>query len=175
MVDSFRGRVQVYTGDGKGKTTAALGLLVRATGAGRRVYLGQFLKRGLTSELRTLRRRFPEVTVEQFGCGPFIKGPPTPRDIAAAQAGLASVQAAMRSRRFDLVIADEINVAAALGLVTVKDVLGLLAARPPRVELVLTGRGAPPALLRRADLVTEMRAVKHYFDRGVAARRGIET
>ena len=172
--NAFEGCVQVYTGDGKGKTTAALGLIVRACGAGLRVYLGQFIKRGLSSELKTLRQRFPEVTVEQFGRGGFIKGRPAARDVAAARAGLAKLRAALRSGRFDVVIADEATVAVALGLFPAADLIALVALKPPNVELVVTGRRAPAQLIERADLVTEMRAVKHYFDRGIGARRGIE-
>lgn len=170
----MKGYVQVYTGDGKGKTTAALGLIVRAAGAGLRVFLGQFMKAGAYSEIRALRDRFPEVTVRQFGRGRFIRGRPSPADVRAAQEGLAALRHAMRSGLYDVVIADEANTAAQAGLLAPADLLALIEDKPERVELVLTGRGAPRKLVRRADLVTEMVEVRHYYSRGVKARPGIE-
>jgi cob(I)alamin adenosyltransferase len=171
----MKGYVQVYTGDGKCKTTAALGLAVRAVGAGLRVYLGQFCKCGATSESKVLAERFPEVTLEQFGRGAFIRGRPTAEDIQAARDGLARVRAAMLSGRYDVVVADEANTAVALGLFAEADLAALIGARPESVELVLTGRGASAGIVARADLVTEMKCVKHYFDSGVAGRTGIES
>jgi len=170
----MQGYVQVYTGDGKGKTTAALGLALRAAGAGLRVYIGQFIKNADYSELRILRRLADAITIEQYGLGCMLIHAPTAADIDAARRGLAAIDAALTAGTFDLVIADEINVACALGLLDERDLLGLMARRPPAVELVLTGRGAPAPVLDRADLVTEMRSVKHYYERGVPARRGIE-
>jgi len=170
----MQGFVQVYTGDGKGKTTAALGLALRAAGAGFRVYLGQFVKNDAYSELDILSRLADRITVEQYGRGCFLLTEPGPADIAAARQGLATLDTAMASGAFDLVIADEINVACVLGLLGEQDLLDLMRRRPPAVELVLTGRGAPAAVVARADLVTEMRPVKHYYDRGVLARKGIE-
>ncbi|WP_310600817.1 cob(I)yrinic acid a,c-diamide adenosyltransferase [Desulfobulbus sp.] len=170
----MQGFVQVYTGDGKGKTTAALGLAVRAAGAGLRVYIGQFIKNADYSELNTLRHLTESIVIEQYGLGCMLVHVPTGEDIDAARLGLVALDAAMASGAFALVIADEINVACALGLLAEEDLLGLMARRPPEVELVLTGRGAPAAVLERADLVTEMRSVKHYYERGVAARKGIE-
>lgn len=169
-----QGCVQVYTGSGKGKTTAALGLALRAAGAGLRVYFGQFLKARPTCELASLRRLSPPVRVRRFGRRGFVRGRAAPEDVAAARAGLAAAERALRSGRYDLVILDEANVAAAAGVIGVPDLLALIDARPPRVELVLTGRGADPRVLARADLVTEMRERKHYYRRGVPARRGIE-
>ncbi|MDR2551341.1 MAG: cob(I)yrinic acid a,c-diamide adenosyltransferase [Desulfobulbus sp.] len=170
----MQGFVQVYTGDGKGKTTAALGLAVRAVGAGLRVYVGQFIKNAEYSELNTLRHLSESIAIEQYGLGCMLVHAPTREDIDAARRGLTAVDAAMASGAFEVVIADEINVACALGLLAEEDLLGLMARRPPAVELVLTGRGAPDAVLARADLVTEMRSVKHYYERGIAARKGIE-
>jgi len=169
-----RGCVHVYTGDGKGKTCAALGLAVRAVGAGYRVFIGQFIKRGAFSEVRALRARLPEITLRQFGSGCFVRGRPPPAEIRRARRGLAALARALASGHYDVVIADEANCAVAAGLLAPDDLLALVAARPPGVELVLTGRDAHPRLLRRADLVTEMRCRKHYYARGVAARRGIE-
>lgn len=167
------GLVHVYTGEGKGKTTAALGLILRASGAGLRVYLGQFIKKGETSEIRTLAARFPNVTVEQYGRGGFIRGEPTPEDIAAARAGLTALTAALDSGNYDVIVADEACCAVHAGVISCDDLLRLINTKPDSLELVLTGRDAPPALIERADLVTEMRCVKHYFG-DVAARRGIE-
>ncbi len=166
--------IHVYTGDGKGKTTAALGLTLRAAGAGLRVYFAQFIKQGDYSEIRALAELGARVCVAQFGRGRFVRGAPEPADVAAAADGLRAVAAALASGRYDLVVLDEINVAVALGLVAEADLLDLLDARPPGVELVLTGRRASAAVLERAHLVTEMRAVKHYFEQGVGARIGIE-
>jgi len=168
------GFVHIYTGAGKGKTTAALGLLLRAVGAGLRVYLGQFLKGRVTSELRMLQTRFPEVTVEQFGRPEFVITAPSAEDVDAAHQALQRFRQAMLSGLYDVLIADEIMVAIKLGLISVEDVVALLAEKPAAVELVLTGRDAPATLVELADVVTDMRCIKHYFDRGVAARPGIE-
>ena len=169
-----RGYVQIYTGDGKGKTTAALGLLLRAVGAGLRVYCGQFIKRGDFSEILAIRERFPEVTLEQYGEGCFLRGRPTAKAIRLARAGLKRLQAVLKNACHDVVIADEANCAVACGLLTADDLIGLIDARPSGVELVFTGRGADPSVIARADLVTEMREIRHYHHKRVKARRGIE-
>ena len=171
---AMQGFVQIYTGDGKGKTTAALGLALRAAGAGLRVYFGQFIKNGDYSELTGLARFADCITVAQFGLGRFVGREPAPADREAAQRGLQEIRRALVSGAYDLVIGDEANVAASRGLIEEADLLALIDLRPPQVELVLTGRGAPAVVLARADLVTEMRAVRHYYDRGVGARVGIE-
>ena len=172
---ALQGFVQVYTGDGKGKTTAALGLALRAAGAGLRVYFGQFIKNADYSEIKALARFADCITVRQFGRGCFLLTEPAPEDRAAARRGLDNVRRALVSGDYDLVIADEANVAVALGLIEPDDLVALIDLRPEQVELVLTGRGAPDAVLTRADLVTEMRCVRHYYDRGVLARPGIES
>ena len=171
---AMQGFVQIYTGDGKGKTTAALGLALRAAGAGLRVYFGQFIKNGDYSELQALARFADCITIRQFGLGRFVGRKPAPEDREAAGQGLQEIRRALVSGAYDLVIGDEANVAASRGLIEEADLLALIDLRPPQVELVLTGRGAPAVVLARADLVTEMRAVRHYYDRGVAARVGIE-
>ena len=171
----MQGFVQVYTGDGKGKTTAALGLALRAAGAGLRVYFGQFIKNADYSEIKALARFADCITVRQFGRGCFLLTEPAPEDRAAARRALEGLSEALTSGNYDLVIADEANVAVALGLIEPDDLVALIDRRPPEVELVLTGRGAPDAVLARADLVTEMRCVRHYYDRGVLARPGIES
>lgn len=167
---------QVYTGDGKGKTTAALGLLVRAVGAGLRVRVFQFLKLGEYSELKALASRFPEVEVTQLGSGRFIRSQsPIPQDeLDRARSGFAQARQAVMRGEYDLVILDEINGAMAMGLVPVADVLSLMREKPDRTELVLTGRDAPAAVIEAADLCTEMRMVKHYYQAGLPAREGIE-
>lgn len=166
--------MQVYTGDGKGKTTAALGLAVRAAGAGLKVFIGQFIKSMTYSEITALERFEDRITIRQFGRGCFIYGNPTQADIDVAGQALEALADALRSGDYDVVIADEANVAFGCHLISEQDLLDLIDARPAHVELVLTGRGAPQAVIDRADLVTEMKAVKHYYDRGIAARDGIE-
>jgi cob(I)alamin adenosyltransferase len=172
---AMKGYLQVYTGDGKGKTTAALGLALRAAGAGLKVFIGQLIKNAEYSELKILKDHLAgQISIEQYGRGCFIQGTPGQADIDAARRGLDAIGAALASQAYDLVIADEANVAVALGLIDEADLLALIDRRPPQVELVLTGRGAPASVIDRADLVTEMRAVRHYYDRGVLARKGIE-
>ena len=168
------GYVHVYTGNGKGKTTAALGLCLRAAGAGLSVYIGQFMKKGRFSELKALERFDDLITLEQFGRPGFIRGEPTDEDKSLASEGLAKIRLAMQSGRYSLVLMEEINVALHLGIVAIDEVLAILADRPTDVELVLTGRYAPDEVIKRADLVTEMREIKHYADAGVPARVGIE-
>ena len=170
----MHGYVQVYTGDGKGKTTAAMGLAVRAVGAGLRVYFGQFMKKFDYSEIITLKRLADAITIDQFGTGKYVIGRPTSEDIAAARQGLNRLSEVMTSGQYDVIIADEANVAVALGLIEEKAILALIGKRPAAVELVLTGRGATPAIIAAADLVTEMKPIKHYYENGVLARKGIE-
>jgi cob(I)alamin adenosyltransferase len=168
------GYVQVYTGDGKGKTTAALGLALRAAGAGLKVFIAQFIKGRHYSELAAVERLADCVTLRQFGRGCFIRREPAPEDIAAAQRGLDEARDVLAAGHHGLVILDEANVATQLGLFTADELLDLIESKPAHVELVITGRGAHPRVLERADLVTEMREIKHYYTRGVQARRGIE-
>ncbi len=172
----FRGYVQVYTGDGKGKTTAALGLALRAAGCGLRTYIGQFMKGQRYGELNSVRMLAPFVKIEQFGRRTFlhVTKNPDPEDIRRARRGLAECRKAMLSGGYDIVVLDEVNVAVFFNLISTADVLSLLDERPASVELVLTGRRAPAAVIRRADLVTEMKEIKHYFRRNGPARRGIE-
>ena len=170
----MKGYVQVYTGTGRGKTTAALGLAIRAVGAGLKVYIGQFIKKGNYSEIRILKTRFPEVTIKQYGRGCFVKGKPLPEDVRAAKRGLSELRKTMLGKHYDLVIADELSPAVSAGLLNIEDVLRLIDDKPEHVELVITGRGAHQRLVRRADLVTDMRNIRHYFAKGVRARKGIE-
>jgi len=169
-----KGCLQIYTGDGKGKTTAATGLAVRSAGAGLRVFIGQFIKGKDSHEMAVLRERFPEISIEQFGEGRFIRGKPTPADIEGARVGLERLRSALSSDDYDVVIADEANGALNAGIITLAELLSLVDSRPPHVELVITGRSARPELVERAELVTEMVKVKHCFDAGIPAREGIE-
>jgi len=169
-----RGYVHVYTGNGKGKTTAAIGLAVRAAGAGLRVFIGQFVKGKPYSEVTALKRFGDCITLRQFGRGCFIRGAPEPEDIRLAKAGLQEARDVIAGGRHALVILDEINVAVQLDLFTVERLLELIDAKPERIELALTGRGANPAVVQRADVVTDMGEVKHYYRRGILAREGIE-
>jgi cob(I)alamin adenosyltransferase len=176
MAEKFKGYVQVYTGNGKGKTTAALGLALRAAGHGLRTYIGQFLKGQAYGELVAARKLGPWITIEQFGRKGFVHVTDNPdeEDIRRARAGLEKCRQAMLSGRFTIVILDEINVALHFRLLGEEKIHAFLDGRPAQVEVVLTGRYAPASLLRRADLVTEMKDKKHYYARGVRARRGIE-
>jgi cob(I)alamin adenosyltransferase len=169
-----QGYVQIYTGDGKGKTTAALGLALRAAGHGMSTYVGQFMKGQPYGELDALRDH-PLITIEQYGDVRCIhREEVTPEHVAQAHRGLAQAREAMRSCQYDIVVLDEVNVTVWFGLLTVEEVLAFLDERPPHVEVILTGRRAPQELIERADLVTEMREIKHYYQQGVEARKGIE-
>ena len=170
------GQFQVYTGNGKGKTTASLGLALRASGAGFKVYFCQFIKEGEFSEIKALRL-LPNVTVEQFGSGKglLIHREAEMTDLDCAREGYNRLRAALTSGEYDVVIADEINCALMCKLLTEEDLLALADARPEGTELVFTGRGATEAILRRADLATEMHLIKHYYeDKKLPARVGIE-
>jgi cob(I)alamin adenosyltransferase len=168
------GYVQVYTGNGKGKTTAAFGLALRAAGAGLKVFIAQFIKGMPYSELRAFERFKDLITIEQFGNGCFIFERPTLEDCEAARRGLAAITSIVSAGNYDLVVLDEINIATHYELLTVEDVLQLIESRAPATELVLTGRYADARILERADLVTEMVERKHYYQQGVQARTGIE-
>jgi cob(I)alamin adenosyltransferase len=178
MPEEFKGFIEVYTGDGKGKTTAALGLALRAAGRGLRTYIGQFLKGRTTGEALAAAKLAPLLVIEAFGRKGFVLvtdgGPPEDEDVALAEQGLAKCREAMLSGRYDIVVLDEVCVAVALKLLPEAKILAVLDAKPAGVEIVLTGRRATPALLERADLVTEMAERKHYFAKGVRARDGIE-
>ncbi|MEE9616636.1 MAG: cob(I)yrinic acid a,c-diamide adenosyltransferase [Anaerolineae bacterium] len=169
-----KGYTQVYTGNGKGKTTAALGLALRASGHGMHTYVGQFMKGQPYGELDALRDH-PHITIEQYGDVRCIRREEvTPEHVAQAQRGLERAREAMLSGQYDIVVLDEINVTIWFGLLTVEEVLAFLDKQPEHVEVILTGRRAHPELVERADLVTEMREVKHYYQQGVLAREGVE-
>lgn len=169
-----KGYVQVYTGNGKGKTTAALGLSLRAAGAGLSVYIAQFLKKGDYSELKALERFSDEITIEQFGAGGYIVGEPKPEDLAAGQKALTAIRAALKSGAYDIVIMEEAGVAEKFNIISADDILEIIAAKPENVELVITGRGVSQKIMDAADLITEMKEIRHYYQKGVLARPGIE-
>lgn len=167
------GYIQIYCGTGKGKTTAALGLSMRILLTGGSVFFAQFFKGIKTAELGlcTLCEQF---VIEQYGTGSFVTGLPGPGEIAAAHRGMKQCYDVLRSGCFNLVVLDEILMCVTYQIITTEELLDLLEKRKSHVEVVMTGRRAPPDLVKAADLVTEMKKVKHYFDRGVAARSGIE-
>ncbi|QAV33325.1 cob(I)alamin adenosyltransferase [Fervidobacterium changbaicum] len=168
-----KGYIHVYTGNGKGKTTAAFGLALRAVCAGKKVYIGQFIKGMKYSELDA-PKYLANLVIEQYGRNCFIKNAPTEEDIRLAKEGLRRIREVLTSGEYDVVIMDEINVALYYGLFSVDEVLDLLKSKSEHVEIILTGRFAPQELVEIADLVTEMREVKHYYQKGVLARKGIE-
>jgi cob(I)alamin adenosyltransferase len=170
-----KGLIQVYTGDGKGKTTGALGLALRAAGQGFKVFIIQFLKGRQTGESRAAARLAPEVTLRYFGRPGLVNlKAPAPEDLALVRQAWNLAREVLAAGEHDLVILDEINLTLTYGLVPLEEALEVLQHRPPWVEVILTGRQAPPELLALADLVTEMLPVKHYYQAGVKARRGIE-
>lgn len=170
----MKGYIQVYTGDGKGKTTAALGLALRAAGAGLKVYFAQFVKGMKYSEHVALEKMAGHITVAQYGRNCFIKGDPTEEDIRHARQGLSEIGKIMASGKYQVIILDEANIATHYNLFSVEDLLDLMGSKPDDVELIITGRGADPRVIDKADLVTEMKEIKHYYQRGVVAREGIE-
>ena len=170
-----KGYVQVYTGDGKGKTTACIGLAVRALSRGLSVCLIRFLKGNDESgECEFLRKSSPNITIINTGLGDFITTAPKKEEINEAKRGLNEAGKAINSNKYDLVILEEINVAIDLNLIKLDELVKIIKNKPENVEIVLTGRGAKKEIIDVADLVTEMKKIKHYYDKGVSARRGIE-
>jgi len=171
-----RGLIQVYTGDGKGKTTCALGLALRAVGQGLQVYMVQFMKGRETGEARVAAGRLaPDMTLRSFGRPGLVNlRAPAPEDLALVRGAWDLARQVILAGEHDLVILDEINLALSFNLLPREEVFQVLRERPAWVEVVLTGRQAPPELVELADLVTEMRPLKHYYEAGVKARRGIE-
>lgn len=167
------GYIHLYTGNGKGKTTAALGLALRAAGAGKSIFIAQFVKGMHYSELDALKR-FPEIELKQYGLDCFIVNEPTPKDIDAARKGLSEVTAIIAENKYDMVILDELCIALYYQLFDIRDMLALLRSKPDEMEIIMTGRYAPPELYDAADLVTEMTEIKHYYKKGIKARKGIE-
>jgi cob(I)alamin adenosyltransferase len=169
-----KGLVQIYTGDGKGKTTAALGLALRACGRDLKVFIAQFAKGMFYGELEALQRFEPQITLHQYGRKTFIHDEPNEEDVRLARAGWREIQEVIARGDCDLLIVDEIGIALHYRLITLEEVRELIRRKPETVELVLTGRKIPEELYPQADLVTEMREIKHYYNAGVQARKGIE-
>lgn len=173
MKEMEKGYVRIYTGDGQGKTTAAFGLVIRALCAGKTAYVGQFVKNEAYNE--TYITRFcKRVSVEQLGNGCYIDHKPDKMDVEAAHAALQHVAQIMANGVYDLVVLDELCIALHYGLLEVSEVIEAISARAVQVEVVITGRYAPQQLIDFADLVTEMREVKHYYNAGVLSRDGYD-
>ncbi len=172
-----KGFVQVYTGNGKGKSTAAIGQAVRAAGYGLKTYIVQFMKEFPYNELNSLKYLKEWITIEQFGGDDFVykKELPGEKEIAKAKEGLNTAKEKMLSNKYDLIILDEIIVAIYFKLFTAKEVVEFIKQKPENIELILTGRYCPEELIEAADLVTEMKEVKHYYQQGIISRRGIES
>ncbi len=170
-----KGYVHVYSGNCKGKTTAALGLAFRAMGHGLKTYIGQFMKGQQYGELEAAKLVKPYITIEQYGKTGFIhvKNPPDPEDIRMAREGLAKACLAM-TKGYDIIVFDEIITAHHFHLISLDEMLNIINNKPDNVEIILTGRYAPKELIDAADLVTEMVEIKHYYQQGVGARDGIE-
>jgi len=170
----MQGYVHIYTGNGKGKTTAAFGLALRACGAGMKVFIGQFIKGKAYNEILATDKYLKHITIKQFGIGCFIISSPKQEDIDAANQGFEEMRKIIMEGKYDLVILDEINIALYHNLIEIEDILDLIGTKPEHVELVITGRYAPQELIEKADLVTEMIEIKHYYKKGIEARKGIE-
>lgn len=169
-----KGYIHVYTGPGKGKTTASLGLGLRAVGAGMKVHMVQFMKGRRYSEIDAIED-IQNFTVSQHGRDEFVnKDNPEQVDIDMAQEGFSYAKDIIKKDEFDLIILDEINVAVDFKLINLDDVLGLINDKPEKLELVLTGRYAHPELVKVADLVTEMLEIKHPYQQGIQARKGVD-
>jgi cob(I)alamin adenosyltransferase len=168
-----KGYVHIYTGNGKGKTTASFGLALRASGAGLKVFIGQFVKGMFYSELNILPK-IENITLKQYGQDCFIVNKPTENDIKIAKDGLNEIKEVLQSGKYDLVILDEANIALYYELFSTEELIDILKNRASKTEVVITGRKAPEKLIEYADLVTEMKEIKHYYTQGVQAREGIE-
>ncbi len=172
-----KGFVQIYTGNGKGKTTAAIGQAVRAAGHGLKSYIVQFMKSHPYGEVENLKNLKQWITLEQFGSDEFVlkRKHPDKKDVEDAHKAISYAREKMMSEMYDLIILDEVCVAIYFKLLNVNEVLKLIEDKPERIELILTGRYCPTELLAKADLVTEMKEVKHYYQKGIIAREGIES
>ncbi len=170
----MQGYIQIYTGNGKGKTTAALGLTLRAVGAGKKVFFAQFVKGQRYSEVKAIEQYLPNVQIKQYGLDCFIEKNPTQADIDAARQGLQEVKEVIVSGKYDVVVLDEANIAVFYGLFSAQELIEVIKQKPIETEIIITGRYAAPELIEIADLVTEMKEIKHYYTKGVMARKGIE-
>jgi cob(I)alamin adenosyltransferase len=172
---STKGLVEIFTGEGKGKTSAAIGAIIRALGHGLRVYIVFFMKGDFPYGEQKILCQLPNCTVERFGFQEFVNPANVkPEEKEEARKALEAARKAMLSLKYDVVILDEVNVAVAWKLIDLDDVIKLIHNKPEKVELILTGRYADPKLIETADLVTDMVKIKHPFDRGILSRKGIE-
>lgn len=172
-----QGFVQIYTGNGKGKSTAAIGQAVRAAGFGLKTYIAQFMKEYPYNELISLKHLSEWITIEQFGGDEFVykKELPGKEELDKAKRGLQTAIDKMLSGEYDLIILDEAIVAIYFKLIGTKNLVEVIKSKPENVELILTGRYCPQELIELADLVTEMKEVKHYYQKGIISRKGIES
>ncbi len=169
-----KGYTQIYTGNGKGKTTAAFGLALRASGHGKKIFIGQFVKGMKYGELDSILKFSDTITLKQFGRDCFIENDPEPEDIKVARDGWNLVNTILNENSVDILILDEIAIAIYYKLIKTEEVADFIKRKPDEMELILTGRYMPEELFELADLVTEMREIKHYYKQGVPARKGIE-
>ncbi len=169
-----KGYIQIYTGDGKGKTTAAIGLAIRAYGAGLKIFFAQFVKGQEYSEIKALKKFEDRIFIRQYGRECFIYKKPTEEDIEIARNGWEQVKRAIFEEEYDVIILDELNIALYYELISVKDVIDVLKNKPVSKEVVITGRKMPNEFFEYADLITEMKEIKHYYQKGIQARKGIE-
>lgn len=170
----MKGYIQVYTGNGKGKTTASFGLAMRAVGSGKKVFIAQFVKGQIYSEINAIEKYLPDIRIEQYGLDCFIVNTPTEKDIEIARRGFENVREIINSGEYDVIILDEANIAVFYDLFSVDELINILKQKKIETEIVITGRYARQELIDFADLVTEMNEIKHYYTRGVQARKGIE-
>jgi len=170
----MKGYIQIYTGNGKGKTTAAIGLVLRAVGACKKVFFAQFAKGQIYSEVKALQQLNPLVEARRYGLSGFIRDTPSQADIECARKGLQEVSEVIFSGQYDMVVLDEANIAIFYNLFSVDELIKVLQQKPDETEIIITGRYAAPKLIEFADLVTEMKEIKHYYQKGVEARLGIE-
>lgn len=173
-MEKFKGYIQVYTGEGKGKTTAAIGLTIRAIGAGMKVAFFQFFKPGTSSEVEVLKKFYPQIYYQAFGKEGFIKEKIDPETKALILKGWEEIKKLLKSGIYNIIVLDEITYALNWGIIDLEEFLEFLKNRSENLEVVITGRHAPKEIIEIADLVTEMKKIKHYYDRGVESRKGIE-
>lgn len=167
--------IQIYTGNGKGKTTAALGLALRAVGHGLKVIMIQFMKGKINYGELESAKLLPNLIIEQYGRPDFVNPEnPDEEDLRLARQGLERAKEVIKEKEFDMVILDEINVAVSFGLINPDEIIRLMKETPQKTELILTGRYMPPEFSEYADLISEIREIKHHFQKGTPARKGIE-
>ena len=170
----FKGYIQVYTGEGKGKTTCAVGLTIRAVGARLKVAFFQFFKPDTSSEVNILKSFYPQVYYKNFGKGDFVKNKIDSEIKKLILEGWEETKKLVNSKSYNIIVLDEIIYALNWGIIELKEFLKILQNKPEELEIVITGRSAPDKLIEIADLVTEMKKIKHYYEKGVRARKGIE-